>query len=114
MSLGALACVPAQGWQRTDLRACAPQSPPILCLAAEDEGLHEVRVGERVVLPGECIEGPRDRGGRLRVELFESGQALGHASVRVGTAEQTVVRVEGDRVVVDERQRCDRRVNLPT
>ncbi|MEX1368160.1 MAG: hypothetical protein AB1Z98_33835 [Nannocystaceae bacterium] len=112
--MGGLACVPAQGWQRTDARACAPQSPPILCLVGGDEGLHEVRVGERVVLPGECIVGPRDRGGRLRVELFESGQAVGRASVRVGAAAQTVIRLDGDRLVVDQRQRCDRRVNLET
>lgn len=88
-----------------------PQSPPILCLDAEVEGLHELRVGPRVLLPGECMVGPaEEHGGRLRVELVISGQPIARPSVRVRSGFRTEVGVDGEQLVVVERRRCDRRV----
>jgi hypothetical protein len=103
-----------QGWQHTDRRACDPQSPPILCLEAEADGPYELRVGERVLLPGECLVGPTDeRGGRLAVTLHASGRALGRARVRLKAGARTTVRMEGDRVRVADEQRCDGGVPSP-
>ncbi len=116
--LGALvllaACRPAAGWQRTDARVCDPQSPPILCLRADSAALHELHVGERVVLPGECLVGPDEQRGRVAVTVHvSSSEEVSRARVRVRPGARTVVTVaEGERGrlrVVDE-QRCDGRV----
>ncbi|MCA9545317.1 MAG: hypothetical protein H6712_02295 [Myxococcales bacterium] len=105
------ACIPTQGWQRSDRRACAPQSPAVLCLDDATEGLHELRVGERVVLPGECIVAPEDRSGGLRVELHRSGRLVARPRLRVRAGTRTVVGVEGERVEVLSRSTCDDRVD---
>jgi hypothetical protein len=109
-----VACMSTQGWQHTDRRACDPQSPPILCLEAEADGPHELRVGERVLLPGECLVGPPDeRGGRLAVVLHASGHEVARPRVHLKAGTRTAVRVEGRRVRVVDEQRCDGRVPAP-
>ena len=112
LALGLGACLPSDGWRRSDRRACAPQSPPILCLG-DDEGPFELRVGTRSVLPGECIVAPRERGGRVRVELFESGRALDRRTVMARAGARTELRVQDDRVRVSMRDPCDLRVDAP-
>ncbi len=107
-------CAPTEGWLRTDRRACQPQSAPILCLSGEFEGPYELRVGDRVVLPGECIEGPKDRGGRVRTVLFSSGVEVARRRVSVRAGARTEVRVDGTRVVIEERRRCDGTVPEPS
>jgi hypothetical protein len=109
--LALVACLPAQGWQHTDRRACDPGSPPILCLTAETDGPHELHVGERVLLPGECLVGPSDeRGGRLAVVLHASGQAVARPRIRLREGVRTVVRIDGSRLRVVETRACDGRV----
>ncbi|MCH9686284.1 MAG: hypothetical protein K0V04_32930 [Deltaproteobacteria bacterium] len=101
-------CAPKQGWQRTDRRACSPQSAPVLCLTDEVEGPLELRLGARVLLPGECIEGPADGGGgQLRVSLYRSGQRVSRPRVRVRPGWRTVVAVEDTALEVVSRDRCD-------
>jgi hypothetical protein len=82
-----------------------------LCLRAQPDGPHELRVGGRVVLPGECIEAPEGaRGGRLRAVLLTSGTEVARPRIGVRAGVRTEVRVDGDRVRVAERRRCDGRV----
>lgn len=116
LGLGVLlaACAPSTGWQRTDRRACAPQSPPILCLAAQPEAPHELHVGGRVVLPGECIEAPSGgRGGSVRASLSTSGEPVTSRWLRVRKGAQTEVRVEDERLRIEERRACDDSVPSP-
>lgn len=115
MALGLVAaCLPAAGWEHTDRRACEPGSAPIVCLSAQAEGPYELRVGERVLLPGECMQGPPDAGrGRLRVVLHAAGRALAHARLALREGTRTTVIVEDDRVRVVDQQRCDGRVPSP-
>ncbi len=106
--LSAMACAPAQGWGRTDRRACAPQSAPVVCLAPTVEGPYELHLGDRVLLPGECAVGPEgEGGGRLRVELRRSGQALSRPRVRAREGFVTTLQVDGEGLEVLERRRCD-------
>lgn len=108
---GLAACAPRSGWQRTDERACQPEQPPVLCLADAPEGPFEVRVGERVLLPGECIEGPKgEHGGRLRTRLVVSGREVSRPWVPVRRGVHTEIMIDGDDLEVVERDRCDRRV----
>jgi len=105
------ACLPAQGWQHTDRRACDPQSPPILCLASHIEGPIELRVGERVLLPGECLEGPPGaKSGWVEVSLHESGREIAQRYVRLAAGVRSLVRFAGGGVQVVDEQRCDGRV----
>jgi hypothetical protein len=105
------ACMPSRGWQRTDRRACAPQSPPIVCLTAEVEGPYELRVGDQVLLPGECMQAPADEGsGRLAVTLHVGGEELARRHLRLREGVRTTVRIAGERVKVVDEQRCDDRV----
>lgn len=88
-----------------------PSAPAIVCLAA-DEGLHELRVGERTLLPGECIAAPTERArGRLRAMLHVSGEYVARPGFRVRPGWRTVVTVDGHELVVLERSRCDGRVD---
>lgn len=112
VGLGLGACLPAEGWRRTDRRACAPQSPAIVCLG-DEEGPFELRVGPSSVLPGECIVAPRERGGRVEVELFVSGRSLDRRSVMARGGARTELWVDDDRVRVSSRDRCDLRVDEP-
>lgn len=110
--------MPSQGWQRTDQRACEPQSPAILCLSPDSEGPYELRVAERVLLPGECIEAPSpDAQGRLRVAFYASGQVVGRPRVRVRAGVRTEVAIGDERgrprLDTVEQQRCDGRVPGP-
>jgi hypothetical protein len=91
-----------------------------VCLSAEADaeadadGPHELRVGDRVVLPGECVEGPPEAGsGRLAVVLLASGREIAHARLRLAEGTRTIVRREGRRVRVVQAQRCDGRVPTP-
>lgn len=105
------ACLPSQGWQRTDRRACEPQASPILCLTPDVEGPWELRVGEHVLLPGECMQAPADAGsGRLAVTLHASGEEIARRHVRLTAGVRTIVRVADGRVKVVDEQPCDRRV----
>jgi hypothetical protein len=105
------ACLPAQGWQRTDRRACDPQAPPILCLTAHVEGPYELRVGEVALLPGECLQGPANAdSGRVAVTLYAAGQELGRSHVPLSQGVRTIVRLHGKRVQVVDEQGCDGRV----
>ena len=85
-----------------------------MCLAADAEGLHELRVGDRVLLPGECLQGPPDTGGgRLAVALHAAGSEIARARIPLRQATRTTVAVEGERVRVVDEQRCDGRVPAP-
>ncbi|WP_266221067.1 hypothetical protein [Paraliomyxa miuraensis] len=110
--------MPSQGWQRTDQRACEPEAPAILCLSPESEGPYELKVADRVVLPGECVQAPSSAArGRLRVALHASGAEVATPSVRVGAGQRTEIEVtqqrRGPGVAVVERRRCDARVPTP-
>lgn len=105
------ACLPSQGWQRTDRRACEPQSPPILCLTPHVEGPWELRAGEHVLLPGECMQAPAGTGsGRLAVTLHSAGEEIARRRVRLTRGVRTLVRIADARVQVVDEQRCDGRV----
>lgn len=105
------ACLPSQGWQRTDRRACEPQSPPILCLTPHVEGPWELRAGEHVLLPGECMQAPAGTGsGRLAVTLHSAGEEIARRHVRLTRGVRTLVRIADARVQVVDEQRCDGRV----
>ncbi|MEM7155108.1 MAG: hypothetical protein AAF799_19835 [Myxococcota bacterium] len=108
-----MGCAPTQGWHSTDRRACAPDSPPVLCLSGDDDGLHELRLGETVVLPGECVVGPDGAKGRLAAELWVSGKPVATRRVGVPAGTHTTVQVDGDRIEVVERRDCDGRVPTP-
>ncbi|MEM9462879.1 MAG: hypothetical protein AAGF11_52545 [Myxococcota bacterium] len=113
LAIGAVlaACAPAQGWEHTDRRACEPSAAPIVCLRAEPEGPYELRAGGRVLLPGECMQAPQGgRGGRLRTELWSSGSPLARPRVGVRRGMRTDIRIDGKRLEVVERRRCDARV----
>lgn len=105
------ACLPTQGWQRTDRRACEPHAPPLVCLTPHVEGPWELRIGEQVLLPGECLQAPPDTGsGRVAVALYESGSAIARRRVRLSEGVRTIVRIADGRVRVVDEQVCDRRV----
>lgn len=113
--VGLAACAPAQGWAPTDRRVCAPSSAPILCLRADPEGPYELRAGGRVLLPGECMQAPSGaRGGSLRAELWSSGRPVARPWVRVRRGVRTEFRVEGHRLEVARRRRCDGSVIDPS
>jgi hypothetical protein len=108
------ACLPRQGWQRTDRRACEPQSPPIVCLTPHVEGPYELHVGDAVLLPGECLQAPPEAGsGRLAVTVHASGEALARPRIRLAEGVRTIVRLDGKRVRVLDEQPCDGRVLGP-
>lgn len=105
------ACLPSQGWQRTDRRACEPEAPPIVCLTSHVEGPWELRAGEHVLLPGECMQAPAGTGsGRLAVTLHAAGEEIARRHVRLTEGVRTIVRVADERVKVVDEQPCDRRV----
>lgn len=85
----------------------------MLCLSDETDGLHELRLGSTVVLPGECVRGPEDASGRLKAELWVNGEAVAKRGIRVPAGTHTTVRVEGDDVELVERRRCDGRIPTP-
>lgn len=71
-------------------------------------------MGERVLLPGECLQGPPDSGGGgLRVALHSAGHELDRARLRLREGTRTTVAVEGERVRVVEAEACDGRVPAP-
>lgn len=119
LSAALAACMPAHGWQRTDRRACAPESPAVLCLSAASEGPYELRVGERVLLPGECLVAPSaDDRGRVHLTLHASGEPVDRPGVRARPGVRTELQVtegrRGPRLAVIERQACDHRVPEPS
>lgn len=110
--------MPSHGWERTDRRACEPRSPAILCLSDATEGPYELRVGDRVLLPGECLRAPSpDDRGRLPVALHESGREVARPRVRVRPGVRTEVEVapgrRGPELDVIERHPCNDRVPTP-
>lgn len=109
------ACAPATGWRRDDARACAPGSPPILCLEAAPDRPVELRFSGLSILPGECARAPeKSRGGRLVAELVDRE---GHTeSVRLHVRKNRVTFVSIDargHAEVGDRDVCDREVPAP-
>lgn len=109
------ACTPARGWQRESARACAPGSPPVVCVQAEPDRAFEVRLGDLAILPGECARAPDgERGGRVRAVLVDPNGASRRIGLPVRSEKITFVVVDAEgKVKVSERSGCDRTVPEP-
>jgi hypothetical protein len=110
-----VACAPASGWRRDDARACAPGSPPIVCVQAEPDRPIELRFSGLSLLPGECARAPEDsHGGSLRAELVDrEGESR---RVRIGVRKDRITFVKVDargKPKVALREACDRTIPEP-
>lgn len=105
-ALSSLGCAPTQGWRHTDQRVCRADEPAIVCRSSQ-ESRHEVRVGDTVLLPGECLRAPTDRvRGRLTTALTLDGEVLGDPAVRVRPGTRAHIEIDGEQLVLIERERC--------
>jgi hypothetical protein len=107
-----LSCAPRSGWQRDDARACAPGSPPIVCLHAEPDRPIELRFSGLSILPGECARAPEGaHGGSLSAEFVDREGAA--RKVRLGVREDRITFVTIDargKAKVGSRHACDRTI----
>jgi hypothetical protein len=104
-----LACAPRQGWQRTDRRACAPDAAPIVCIDGTDDRGHELALGGRRIVPGECARGPKgSHGGQLPVVVVDRTGATKRRSIRAPKGRITIIAIDtANRIDVLERPVCD-------
>jgi hypothetical protein len=108
VALGAMiGCAPTTGWERIG-RVCAADEPPTVCLSAAPDQPVELRFGDTVLLPGECVQPRRHRGGRVVAELHD-GRRERARKVRfsAGKGRRTHVTVGDDGDVDVDRSRCD-------
>jgi hypothetical protein len=64
------ACVPSTGWERSDNRVCAADSPAFVCVHAWPDRAVELQLGDERILPGECVFAPK--GGSTKVVWTDS------------------------------------------
>lgn len=100
-------CAPKAGWERVG-RVCAADGPPTVCLEVSPDQPVELRMGDVVLVPGECVRPRVDRGGRVVAVLRDGRGGSERLSFVVGTGRRTVVNV-GQNGELDgvERSACD-------
>lgn len=103
-------CAPSQGWQRTGLRTCASAGPPRVCVDADPDRPLRFTVGGAALVPGECVDAPRARGGQVRIAVAD-GRSGAQAARWIRAPRGRVTRVEvraGEvRIRPGGRTRCD-------
>lgn len=105
----AVACAPRVGWQRTEIRACAPRTQAVVCLQAEPDRAVTFGVGGATVVPGECVLAPNPRAsGSLRVTVDDGrGEPAVHR-IRIARSARTAVLLDADGALsVVSREVCD-------
>ena len=98
--------MPSTGWQRSDARVCAEDSPPVVCAHAWPDRAVELELGDQRILPGECAVAPR--GGSVKVLWTDARGVARTERVRVPKAVRTEIALGADgELHVAERIACD-------
>src|SRR5688572_18615177 len=100
-------CAPKVGWERTDRRTCVPAEPPRMCVSAAPDRQLVVRAGGEVLVPGECMVAPADRGGRLWVTATDGRAGVTKSRwIRVRRGAVTTVELGPKKLAIAERTEC--------
>ncbi len=96
-----------QAWRRTAPAACAPEAPPRVCVLAGPDAAQVVKIGGAALVPGECAESARGRGGRVLVRVRDGrdGQETARR-LRLRRGETAMLAAPAGEIAVYERRAC--------
>lgn len=87
--------------------ACAPEAPPRVCVLAGPDAPQVLTIGGAALVPGECAESSRARGGKVLVAVKDGRDGRGSAR-RLGLrrGETAMLAAPAGEIAVFERRAC--------
>jgi hypothetical protein len=94
-------------WRRVTPGACAPEGPPRLCVLAGPDAPQVLTIGGEALVPGECAESSRARGGKALVRVRDGRDGRESARrLRLRRGETAMLAAPAGAISVYERRAC--------